>query len=102
MPRSVEDVVLAENRDGSRVIYAIGHGALMAQRPDGTILNDDAGVPKLFGSRTQAEAWLSSDRTTSSSSDRRSSGSSSEIIRSDLVAAAQGSKVPTIDIPPSR
>lgn len=78
MPRSVEDVVLAERSDGSKVIYAMGHGALMAVLPSGTVLNGEDGVPKLFGSRTQAEAWIDGALRSegSSSSDRTSSGSS--------------------------
>ena len=68
----LSDVVLAENGDGSKVIHAIGNGPLMAQRPDGTILNDPAtGVPKVFGSRTQAEAWLAPHQSEEAASSNR-------------------------------
>jgi hypothetical protein len=56
------DRVLAERPDGSKVIRGIGAGVLYAERPDGTIVNDpETGIPKPFGSLTQAAAWAGVD-----------------------------------------
>jgi hypothetical protein len=51
------DLVLAEKPDGSKVIRGFAT-ALYAQRPDGFVVNDpETGVPKPFGSISQAAAW---------------------------------------------
>lgn len=57
--RSPADLVVARRPDGAQVIRAHGlTGSLMVQRPDGVIVNDDAGIPRVVGSISQAWAHL--------------------------------------------